>query len=215
MANQPINQKKLNSEISHAVMDDGERIEYLFASNWKKITAAAIAVVIIATAVIWAVAGRGRRIAAGANALADAKTAEELAAALKNNPGHENAGYTRFRLGKQYLEDGRYTEAAAEFAAVRGRAGGILLELASLNEGYALELAGEKDKAAGIFDSCGQNSVFSAASRAEADYAAVRLYLDLGEKERAGAAGKRAAAETSPAAAEWAGLAAQLLAAAE
>ena len=73
--------KQLDAALSHALMNDMERIEYGFATYWKQIVIAAVAVVIVIAAVFGYFAVSRNAAREAAFALADAATVDELNAA--------------------------------------------------------------------------------------------------------------------------------------
>jgi len=180
------NSKQLNREIENTLFSDNERFEMFFAANWKKIMAAAIAVVVAITlvfAIRMHVAKAGRQASAK---LAAAANAAELEKALAENPRAAGADAARFRLAGMYQADKKYDRAYQVLDKLAANAAEPQLRnKARLTAAYMLELAGKTADAVKRFSAIAALPATPAASRAEASYAAGRLYLQLGNKTEA------------------------------
>ena len=185
--------KQLDAALSHALMNDMERIEYGFATYWKQIVIAAVAVVIVIAAVFGYFAVSRNAAREAAFALADAATVDELNAALDKYADVPGVAAVRFRLAKLLSADKKYDEALQELTAVKAaKPGEPLLGMAMLSMAYIQELKGSYEAAAAEFEAIGALPEVSAGVRAEACTNAGRLYLQLKELNKAAAALKRA-----------------------
>ncbi|MBP5531690.1 MAG: hypothetical protein J6Y54_06655 [Lentisphaeria bacterium] len=169
--------KALNREITNALFSDEERAGMFFATYWKKLLALALIAVIATTGIFAYVRHRESVKAAAIAKLEQAKTVAEIKTELAGNPDIPGADAARFRMAKIYEEEKKYGEAikvleelsASEDAAVRSRA--------LLNIAYLSELEGKPEEAVRKFSAIAENTAVPAAERAEAGYAAARLYL--------------------------------------
>ncbi|WP_176015254.1 hypothetical protein [Victivallis sp. Marseille-Q1083] len=178
--------KKINAALSSELMDDFDRFETLVMAHWKIILAGAIVLLVAVT-----VAGawwfhREQVNQKAMNVLADARTVEQLTAALQEYGTHPNAVNARLRLARLYQEDKKYDLALEEISAAL-----VLLpenELRhrlSLNQGYLLELGGKLPEAAEAFALAGGNTGMQEALRCEGNYNAARLYIELKDLAKA------------------------------
>lgn len=204
--------KEMDATITRAMMEDVGRFEYFFITNWKLIVAVMVGLVIAVGVYFSAHAIResSRRKADGA--LAAAKDEGALTTALATYGSAPSAGHARMRLARIYIAEKRYDDAAAQLRQIRenDELPGEFLERVRLEEAYLYETAGKTAEAAALFDEIGRNFSASAATRAEADYGAGRLYAGLGQKEPALEALKRGVAlvaELDPTNAQWCQLA--------
>lgn len=178
--------KVLNKEIGNALFSDDERFEMFFAANWKKIMAAAVAVVVVITlvfAIRLHIANNAKRASAR---LATASTAADLEKALAENADAAGADAARFRLAGMYIADKKYAQAQVVLDKLAvSAAEPSLRNKANLSAAYMSEMSGKLAEAAQRFSAIAALHANPAAMRAEAAYAAGRLYLALNKKTEA------------------------------
>lgn len=178
MAKTEDRKKALNAEISKALMTDFERLGQGFLTYWKLIAIVVIGLALLIAAIGWAAMHQKKSARTARETLAAATNAEELANALKAFGGSPAAPAARFRLAGMHLQAKQYDKAINELKQVGSADGNTFLAAnAALTEGYALELAGKADDAAAKFAALAELATAPAAVRAEARYAAGRLYL--------------------------------------
>ena len=178
-------QKELNAQMNE-VMDDFDRFEYFFATNWKKIVIAAV-LVVVAVAVIVSVQAllESRRMAA-AKAYDKALDITQLEAAIAK---YGNApGAVTMRLAALYIEKKDFANARKqlELAAADKDAADVRCR-ASLNLAYLDEMEGKAADGAKRLESIAKQlrEPGTAAYAAEAYTSAGRLYLLCGKKAEA------------------------------
>lgn len=196
MAKTDDRKKALNAEISKAMMTDFERLGQGFVTYWKLIAVAVVGVALLVAAIGWAAAHQKKSAREARETLAAATNAEELENALKALGGSPAAPSARFRLAGMHLQSKQYDKAIEQLKQV-GDAGGdaYLAANAALAEAYALELSGKTADAAAKFAVLSAQATAPAAVRAEARYAAGRLYVM--QKDLTRAAGLLALAHPS------------------
>jgi hypothetical protein len=177
--------KDLNREISNALLTDEERAGMFFAKYWKKLLALAVIAVVAVTG-IFAYTRHSEAVKNKAVAgLARAKTVEEIKAELAKNPNIPGADAARFRMAKIYAEEKKYGDAIKTLEELTKSEDTAVGNRARLNIAYLLEIDGKTDEALKRFSALTDTTVLSAAERAEAGYAAGRLYLKLNKKDEA------------------------------
>lgn len=178
--------KALNKEIGNALFSDDERFEMFFAANWKKIMAAAVAVVVVITlvfAIRLHVANNAKRASAK---LAAASSAADLEKALAENADAAGADAARFRLAGMYIAEKKYAQAQTALDKLADSAAEpSLRNKARLSAAYMLEMSGKLADAAQRFSAIAAQHSNPSVMRAEAAYAAGRLYLALNKKAEA------------------------------
>lgn len=100
MPDQKEKNRKLNAELSRALMNDVERLELSFATYWRQIAAVAVVAAIVVALVFWGFSRSRRSAREAAFALADASTVAELTKALDKYGDNPGAAAARFRLAK-------------------------------------------------------------------------------------------------------------------
>ena len=179
--------KALNKEIN-AILTDEERAGLFIAKHWKKLLAAALIAVVAITGVFAFIRHREAVRKENIANLYKADTIEKLEAELAKAPEVPGVDAARFRLAKLYADKGEFEKArqalqpvvdSSEDAFNRGRA--------QLSIAYLLELdpAVKKEAAADEFAAIADLADNHVAVRAEAAYAAARLYIDLKQTDKA------------------------------
>ena len=190
MPDQNEKNRKLNAELSRALMNDVERLELGFATYWRQIAAVAVIAAIGVALIFWGFSYSRRSAREAAFTLADASKlridAKEYAAAL---------------------EDLRTLIASAPAEPLLGNA--------RLAEAYLLEIMDKPETAAGLFAELGRSMDLSSTLRAEANFNAGRLFIKLKKFDDAAAALNRAVNPDRQSAAAWCSMAHSLLLALE
>ena len=187
-------QKKINDQMKE-VMDDFDRFEYFFATHWKHIVWAAVAVIVIVTAIVSVKYFSNKSIAAAALAYDKATDIAQLEKAIKDHGKAPAAVY--LRLAGMYTEKKDYANARKQLLAAAADNNAVEMQWrARLNLGYVAELEGKTADAAKIFADFAKSvrTPGSAIYTAEAYVAAGRLYKLAGKTADAKAvleAGKR------------------------
>ncbi len=182
--------KTKNSKKAEPETFDFSQVEFFVLGNWKKIMigAAAVLVCIIAAFVSVSVYDSAEAKAAAALTSADGEAA--LTAALDKYGDCGGAALSaRLRLARIYINKGDFAKASGQFALiVAGNPPENILNRMKLDEAYLWECAGDRSKAAARLEAMSLDSSLSAGLRAEAGCGAGRLYLALGDKDKARAA---------------------------
>jgi len=220
--------KALNKEIINTLFTDEERAGMFVAKNWKILTILALLVVVAITVAFALFKHREtvrKETVAKLAQLTQAtgagidKSIKELEALLATDPDAPGVTAARFWLSEQYAAKGKYDLARRELNAVISSANGskdaYSRNRAQLNLAYMSEREGKLDEAAKTFDVISRNTALPVSIRAEAAYAAGRLYLDRKQPENARKVLQsilvlKVNPAEQPVAAEWLGLAATL-----
>ena len=174
------NSKAIHSAITHELMSDAERVEFLLVSHWKGIVAALVA---LAAAVAFGFLGytayRSSRHKA-ASALADASTEAELREALESYGSAPGAPAARFRLATRLAAEKKYADALAELEKVAAdNSNPAFAAQAALTAAYLHETAGD-GKAMQAFADLGARPDLPELFRAEANFNAARIEAAAG-----------------------------------
>lgn len=174
-------QKKINEQMKE-VMDDFDRFEYFFATHWKHIVWAAVAVVVIVGAIVSVKYFSAKSAAAAALAYDKAADIAQLEKAIKDH-GKAPAG-VYLRLAGMYIAKKDYANARKQLVAAASDSSAVELQWrARLNLGYVDELEGKFAAGAKAFADFAKTvrAAGSAAYAAEAYVAAGRLYALAGK----------------------------------
>lgn len=174
-------QKKINDQMKE-VMDDFDRFEYFFASHWKHIVYAAIAVVVIVAAVVSVKYFSNKSAIAAAVAYDKAADIAQLEKAIKDHGKAPSAIYVR--LGGMYIAQKDYANARKQLMIAAADNSAIEVQWrARLNLAYVDELEGKYADAAKNFADFAKSvrTPGSAAYAAEAYVNAGRLYTLAGK----------------------------------
>lgn len=170
--------KALDAEITKTMMNDFERLCHGFITYWKPIAATAIGLAVLISALSWAGAHQKKVARQAREALSGAATVETLEKALVDHAGSSAAVAARFRLAALLIQSKQYDKAIAQLKQVGDADGDAYLAAnALLSEGYALELSGKAAEAAAKFADLAGVMTAPSAVRAEARYAAGRLFV--------------------------------------
>lgn len=185
MAKKEIDKKALNAEISKAMMNDFERVGMGFVTYWKLIACAAVGLAVLIAAICWAASYQRSSAKNAREALSGARTADELAAALASYGSSPAAPAAHFRLAGLYLQDKKFDKALEELKLAEGGSDPYTAGNIAITEGYVLELSGKLDDAAAKFAAAAGDTALPAPIRAEARFAAGRLYAQQKQLDRA------------------------------
>lgn len=171
--------KGANDNLVDEISEDFDRFETWVIANGKYILAVCV-ILIIGVAVFFTV----RQITessrkAATQKLSNAEKVEDLEKVLKETsasvPGYDVA---QLRLARQYAAAKKYDQAFAAYKAVADRKNEpYISNRARLDSAYIKELAGKYAEAAAIFALVADDSTVLMDQRAEAAYAAGRLFL--------------------------------------
>lgn len=162
--------KAMDAEISKALVgENGEAVIWVL-KNWKKLLGVIFAILAVILIVTGITSYKAAQVLKGNEAFGMASNAAEIRAALAKFSGHSAADTARIRLAKMLVEEKKYTDAIKELAAVEGSA-------AKLMSGYIYELNKQDKEALAAFNAVLNNVQADSAARAEARYAAARLYI--------------------------------------
>lgn len=213
MAKKEINKKALNAEISKAMWNDLERLEMGFVSSWKWIACAAVGLAVLVSAICWIASYRKHSEQTAREALSAAKTVDELIAVLAVHGESPAAHAAHFRLAGLYLQDRKFDKALEELKLAEGDGDSYAAGNVAITEGYVLELSGKRDAASEKFAAVASDPAIPSPMRAEARFAAGRLYVQQQQLERAASllSEARSSEEMRSVTANWDELSASLL----
>ena len=174
-------QKKINDQMKE-VMDDFDRFEYFFATHWKHIVYAAIAVVVIVAAIVSVKYFSNKSAAAAAVAYDKATDIAQLEKAIKDHGKAPAAIYVR--LAGMYIAKKDYANARKQLLTAAADNSAVEVQWrARLNLAYVDELEGKYAEGAKNFADFAKSvrTPGSAAYAAEAYVSAARLYTLAGK----------------------------------
>lgn len=205
MAKKQIDKKALNAEISKAMMNDFERIGQGVIDYWKPLAAVVVGVALLVTVICWAAEHQRNSVRKAQEAISEATDVAALTKALETYGDTDAAPTGRYRLALLYLNEKKYAEALNELEQAAGRGDAFLNGNIALTEAYALELSGKPAEAAEKFAVASGEATYPAAMRAEARFAAGRLFVAQKDLARAKSLLEQAPADGVPqgAAAGW------------
>ena len=178
-------QKKINEQMKE-VMDDFDRFEYFFATHWKHIVYAAIAVVVIVAAIVSVKYFSNKSAEAAAAAYDKAEDIVQIEKAIKDHGKTPAAVY--LRLAGLYIAKKDYANARKQLVAAASDNKAVEMQWrARLNLAYLDELEGKYAEGAKAFADFAKSvrTPGSAAYAAEAYVAAGRLYKLAGKADDA------------------------------
>ena len=180
------NKNKTAFKSVDTISKDLDIVDSFVLKNWKKYVYIAIGIVVVFAAVLFFYEHRANNNLIQAQEIFTARTAPELQKMIDKYPNSEAVGYSRLKLASMYFQDKKYDKAQALYAdEVKNGKSDFLISLAKLNNCYATEVLGNKDKAAAGFEEIADNAKISEAVRAEAAYSSGRILMNLGKKQEA------------------------------
>ncbi len=187
MAKKKIDKKSLDAEIANALLDDFDKFENFAMTQWKKIIAVCVIVIIGVAVYSTAITLQRQADNKMVTALVNAKTIDQLKTALDKYPAAAASIGARLRLAALYRQDKKYTDASSELSRVVAMTGipAIQKYRAKLDIAYLDELAGERDNAAAKFSAVATDTLAPQAMKCEGAYSAGRVYLELKDNAKA------------------------------
>ena len=185
MAKKQIDRKALNAEISKAMMNDFERIGQGFVDNRKPLTLVVVGIALLVAVICWAAEHQKSSELKAQEAISGAADIAALTNALETYGDTSAAPAGRYRLAQLCIKEKKYDEALKQLELAEGGEDPFLNGTVALARGYVLELSGKPAEAAGAFAEVSGNATFPAAMRAEARFAAGRLFVAQNDLARA------------------------------
>ncbi|MDD3886394.1 MAG: hypothetical protein PHI35_05960 [Victivallaceae bacterium] len=179
------NAKRMEAEITRTLVPGHERIAIWVMEHSKALITALVVVFIIAAIAIGVAVWADRRDAAAANALANAETEEELYSLIARYDGHRTALSARKRLSRMLVAAGKYDEALVQLDKIIAADNALVASSAKLTHAYVCEMKKDDRRAAEEFAAIATDAAESPYVRAEAIFAAGRLYSKLGNTDLA------------------------------
>ena len=162
--------KALDAEVTKALAgENGEAVIWVL-KNWKKVIGIIFAILAVILIITGITSYRDAQTVKGGEAFGAASNPAEIRAALAKFSSHVAADSARIRLAKMLVNEKKYADAVKELAAVAAPA-------AKLMTGYIYELNKQDKEALAAFNAVLNDLQADSASRAEAKYAAARLYV--------------------------------------
>ena len=178
--------KALDAEIKNSLSGGIGEFELFFADHWKALVVGGLAVVVAIGCIFGVRSWMQERERAAQNALSSAQTVEQLEKALQEYGSNSSAVFARIRLARLYMDAKKIKEADAQYKKLEtsGLPPEMLLRV-RIDRGYLLEKTGDLKGAAAHFAACAVTPGAASVLRAEADFAAGRLYAALNNKDLA------------------------------
>ena len=184
MANK--NSKEMQKELSRALMNDLERVEYELATHWKRSVAVVVAVAVVIAAIFWGISSNRSARQKAFHALAEASTIEELNKAIETYGDSEAAANARMRLARMLVAEKKYSEAITELEkAIASDPDPLLNGQLRMQEASLQELVGKPEIALELYRKIAGTPELASPMRAEANVSIARLLLDRGELTQA------------------------------
>ena len=179
MANK--NSKEMQKELSRALMNDLERVEYELATHWKRSVAVVVAVAVVIAAIFWGISSNRSARQKAFHALAEASTIEELNKAIETYGDSEAAANARMLVAEK-----KYSEAITELEkAIASDPDPLLNGQLRMQEASLQELVGKPEIALELYRKIAGTPELASPMRAEANVSIARLLLDRGELTQA------------------------------
>ena len=170
-------QKKINDQMKE-VMDDFDRFEYFFASHWKHIVMAAVAVVVVVAVIVTAKYVINKNKLEAAQAFGKATDIAQFEAAFAQYSSAPATAY--LQLAKLYSDKKEFAKARKQLVTAAGLTDAPEVQWrARLNLAYLDEMEGKFADGAKAFADIAKTlrAPGSAGYAAEAYYGAGRLYM--------------------------------------
>lgn len=180
--------RQIEKNIGAALFSDTERMEMWFAAYWKKAALIALALVVVFCGLLFWYQTAARRERELLRKISNSYNIDELRQLIAGNPKSSGINFGRYRLARILISEKEYTQAEAVFKEIisSGKAADSLLnEKARLGLGYCLEMQNKFVDGAAIFQSIADDEAVSLAARAEAECAAMRLFIENGDFDKA------------------------------
>ena len=121
---------------------------------------------------------------AASEALAGARTVNEMEEAVSRFSGHAQEGVLRIRLAKGYYDEGRYQEALDQYEAIAANPPDGFADIPAVGKAHCLEALGRFDEAAAAFDAFAEANPGSSLLLT-AQLGAARSFAQAGDTKKA------------------------------
>lgn len=164
-----------------------DSFEAWFIENWKKAIMGCCALAVAATVGILIGYAYRAHDAKIMNQFANATDVKSLQEVLAEHASYKAADAARFKLAALLVDESKYDEARAQLLSIvnSGKSELFMKGHAAINAAYLLEKTGKEEDAAAEFASIYSNQEIQEELRAEAAYAALRLYSKLNQVVKA------------------------------
>ncbi|MBR2363614.1 MAG: hypothetical protein IKA79_00290, partial [Lentisphaeria bacterium] len=166
-------------DLTDNISENFDKFELWFIDNGKKIFAACLAILVIVAAFYTVKYVMEKNRAEVSARFANAESAEKLQTILNENADAPEATAAAFSLAADYAKKKEYDKAIALYTRLaQNNKDEFLSRKAALNVAYLTEIKGDKNSAVTLFVRIADDLKASEGIRAEAAYAAGRLYCN-------------------------------------
>ncbi|HJO95862.1 MAG TPA: hypothetical protein QF753_20885 [Victivallales bacterium] len=188
-----------------------DAVDNFLLKHWKLYVYIAIGIVIIVGAVLLVSDYHSNLGKQAVIEIENASTVQTLQNVIKKYPDAELTKYSRLKLAALLIKNNEYKEAAEVYNELsKGDLNTYPASIAKVNEAYAIEKQGNKKQAAELLAALTKEDI-PLVVRCQAEYAAGRIYYELGDVSKAKPFLQEAAAVNQQECAGWPTLAGSLL----
>ena len=179
--------RQIDKTIGSALFSDTERMEMWFATYWKKAALISLLVVIVFSGLLFLYQHTVSREREFIRKISNTYDVAELQNLIASNPESAGSVFGRYRLARILIANNEFDKAQTTLQEVisSGKADALLIEKSRLLLGYCVEMQNKFADAAAIFQGIADDEKISSVVRAEAECAAVRLYIESGDFAKA------------------------------
>ncbi|MCP4178989.1 MAG: tetratricopeptide repeat protein [bacterium] len=186
-------------------------VDNFLLRHWKLYIYIAIGIVIIVAAVLIVSDYNNSLSKQAISEIESATTVQTLQTVIKKYPDSELTKYSRLKLASILVNENKYKEAAKVYNELgKGNLNTYPVSIAKVNEAYIIEKLGNKKQAAEQLAVLTKEDI-PLTVRCQAEYAAGRIYYELGDMTKAKNFLQKAAAVSQQECAGWPQLADSLL----